>query len=120
MNNALVSEGLVSSALVFGTYPATDIFVEPREPKPTTQQRSQLASSIHLEIDKQMASIRVNRALCHKIPPESDVTYKVGDQVLVCREKQVNNSIGEWLGPDPVRGVNMDCKLVYVLVISNK
>lgn len=38
MNDTLGPEGLVSSVLVLGTLPSTQIFEEPRDPKPTLQQ----------------------------------------------------------------------------------
>lgn len=114
MNDTLGPEGLVPSALVFGVYPSTHVFEEPRDPKPTLQERAKLANTIRAEMDSQMALLRVNRALRHDVPPASDSVYEIGDQVLVFREKQVNNRIGEWLGPFTVCGVNMDSKLVYV------
>ncbi len=41
--------------------------------------------------------MRVSRALKHAVPSARDRLYQPGDQVLVWRERQVNNRIGEWV-----------------------
>lgn len=65
-------------------------------------------------MEKQMAKIRIHRACRHNVPTAADVTHQVGDEVLVFREKIVNNHIGEWLGPFIVKGIYNDRKLIYV------
>lgn len=114
MNDTLGPEGFVPSALVFGEYPSTQTFEEPKDEKPTLVDRAKLARLIRGEMEKKMATLRVQRALRHKVPPAADVVHEIGDQVLVYREKQVNNRIGEWLGPFQVKGVDQERKLVYV------
>lgn len=83
INHTPVPEGFVPSALVFGTFPSTQVFEEPRDPRPTQPERAKLANSIRLEMDKQMAVLRVNRALRHNVPPAVDAIHAVGDEVLV-------------------------------------
>lgn len=91
MNDTLGPGGPVPFALLFGAYSATDIFEKPRELKPTIQQRVQLANSIHLEMEKQLASIRVNRALLLNIPTASDATYEVGYRYM-CSVKNTSKT----------------------------
>lgn len=67
-----------------------------------------------------MVSLRVNRALRHKVPPAADVCYEVGYQVWVFREKQVNNKNGEWLGPYIVKEMDIDQKLIYFQMKGDK
>lgn len=119
MNDTFWLEGFVPSTLVFGIHSSTHLFKEPRELKPTLQERGTLANTVRLEMDKHRVSLHVNRALRHKVPPAAKIVFEVGDQVLVFREKQVNNRIGEWLGPYIVRGVNMSRKIVYVQLKEN-
>jgi len=61
-----------------------------------------------------MGKARVARALKHTVPPSTDHPLKAGDQVLVWKEKVVNNRIGEWLGPFTVDNYVDKKKLVYV------
>lgn len=71
-------------------------------------------------MDKQMTTLRFNRALRHNVPPAADTVHQVEDQVLLFREKQVNTRIGEWLCPFILKGVDMDRKLVYVQLKEGK
>lgn len=63
-----------------------------------------------------MVILRFNRVLLHNIPQASDALYEVGDRVLVLREKQVDNRIGEGLGPFAVAGIDRERNLVYVSI----
>lgn len=120
MNDTLGPEGFVPSALVFGVYPSTQVFEDPKDPKPTLQERAKLAATIRAEMDQHMAKLRVMRALRHQVPPSSNSVFEVGESVLVFREKQVNNRIGEWLGPYVVKGIDRDRKLIYVQIKENE
>lgn len=51
-NDTLGPERFVPSALVRGVFPSTQVFKKPRDPKQTLQQRAQLASSIHAEMEE--------------------------------------------------------------------
>eukprot|EP00171_Calliarthron_tuberculosum_P022450 IDg22450t1 len=73
-----------------------------------------MANSARKEVSKHMGKLRIARALRHAIPPAADISYEPGEQVLVWREKQVNNRIGEWMGPKTVHGFDPERKLVYV------
>lgn len=114
MSDTLGPKGLVSSALVFRVYPFTHVLEEPKDPKSTLQERAKLANTVCAEMNNQMFLLQVNRALRHDVPPESETVYEIGDQFLVFREKQVNNRIGERLGPFTVCGIDINSKLVYV------
>ena len=61
-----------------------------------------------------LARAKANRAMKHNSPPSSDQTYQPGDDVLVWREKQVENRIGEWLGPYKVVAVDVTSKILAV------
>ncbi len=63
---------------------------------------------------KHMAKMRVNRALKHAVPSARDRLYQPGDQFLVWRERHVNSSIREWVGPFAVELAGESKKLVYV------
>ena len=60
------------------------------------------------------AQAKVNRALKQQVPAASHLTYTPGDQVLVWREKSVENRIGEWIGPYTVETVDHDSKIFVV------
>lgn len=66
-----------------------------------------------------MAELRIQRDLRYKVPGAAAIVYQIGNQILVFREKQVNNSIGEWVEPDTVKGVDIDRMLVYVQYNDN-
>lgn len=50
-----------------------------------------------LEMAGHMYNARISRELNHAVPVASDFTFTPGNQVLVLREKVVNNRIGEWI-----------------------
>lgn len=83
MNNTLKPEGLVPAALVFCIYPSTQILEEPRIAKPMLHKRAQLAIAIRSKTEQQMAALRVQRALLHRVLPAVNNLYEMGDQVLV-------------------------------------
>lgn len=68
---------------------------------------------------KNGSQLRLKRALHHAVQPASDRAYQPGDRVLVWREKQVNNRIGEWLGPLTVVSYQLEKKLVFVKDTEN-
>eukprot|EP00171_Calliarthron_tuberculosum_P023746 IDg23746t1 len=78
-----------------------------------------MATSARKEMSKHMGSLRISRALRHAIPASADTSYEPGDQVLVWREKQVNNRIGEWLGPFIVHSFEPEKKLVLIQDTAN-
>ena len=58
--------------------------------------------------------MKINRALRHAVPTAANRSYEPGDQVLVWREKIVDNRIGEWLGPFAVASFQPEKKLVLI------
>lgn len=108
INDTLKLVKLLPSALVHGVYSSTRALEEPRNPKPTMLGRVKLADTTHAEMDKQMASFRMNRELCHNAFLARDVVYDVGNQALFYRERQVNNGLSEWLGRFTFQGIGMD------------
>lgn len=106
--------------LFFGIYLSTQVFEEPRLTNPTLHKQAQLANFIRSEMEQQMAALRVQRALRHNVPPAADNSYGVGDRVLVFREKQVKNRIGEWLEQFSVMDIDMDRKLIHVQIKENE
>ncbi len=61
-----------------------------------------------------MAKMRVTGALKDAVRSASDRIYHPGDHVLIWRERQVKNRIGECIGPFSVQFVDETKKLVYV------
>ena len=114
MNDTLGPEGLVPSALVFGEYPQIRARSENATERPTTAQRGEVAEMARKEMSRIMATMKTRRALHHAVPPSCDRTYELGDKVLIWREKQVSQRIGEWLGPFEVNAVDYNRKLVFV------
>lgn len=114
MNDTLGPEGLVPSSLVFGEYPQVFTNSENQGQRATLDERSALATAARKEVESIMADMKIKRALHHAVPPAADQAYQPGDKVLVWREKQVSNRIGEWLGPFPVMASDESKKLVYV------
>lgn len=99
MNDTLGLEGLVPSALVFGEYPQVHTRSEVPKVRVTHEERAALATTARKEMEKHMAQLGIKCALRHAKPPASMRFYQPGDKVLVWKEKQVQNRIGEWLGP---------------------
>ena len=114
MNETPGPNGVVPSTLVFGEHPP--VFTRSENPKrrPTLDERAKIAFKARNEMEQHMGKLRIDRALRHAVPPAADVTYERNDKVLVWREKQVNNRIGEWVGPYPVDDWDPDKKLVFV------
>lgn len=77
MNDTLEPEGLKPSALVSGVFPSTRVFEDPQDPKPSLQYHARLANFIRAEMEKQLSTLRLNRALIHSNPPLNDRKYEV-------------------------------------------
>lgn len=85
MNDTLGPEGLVPSALVFGEYPSLRVFGETPQPRATLEARAILAKEDRKEMEQQMASLRVKRALKYRVPPAGDQVLEIGQKVLMWR-----------------------------------
>ena len=99
VNDTLRPNGVVPSTLVFGEHPPVFTRSENQKRRPTLDERAKIAFEARNEMEQHMAKLRIDRALPHAVPPAANVTYERNDEVLVWREKQVNNRIGEWVGP---------------------
>jgi len=119
MNDTLGPEGIVPSLLVFGEYPPAFTTSENPRSRAPAHLRAKMANEARVEMAKHMGKARVARALKHAVPPSADNPLKAGDQVLVWKEKVVNNRIGEWLGPYTVDNYIDEKKLVYVRYKDN-
>ena len=114
MNDTLSPEGLVTFALVFGEF--ARIFTKSETPneRSVLVSRSKVAKTARNEMGKRMAEVRVRRALKNSTPSASSRVYSPGDEVLVCRERVVDNGIGEWIGPFTVLAADETQKIVFV------
>ena len=63
-------------------------------------------------MDDHLARAKAQGALKHNPPPATDWTFHPGDTILVWREKQVENSIEEWLVPYTVVAIDTTCNIV--------
>lgn len=50
-------------------------------------------------MERQMNTLRLNRAFKQAAAPDRDRAYETGDKVSVWREVASSSCIGEWLGP---------------------
>lgn len=83
-------------------------------PSPTLSKREIIAQQARRLTSNQMAGSRVAWALKNNTPPAADSIYYPLDNVLVWREKQVENRIGEWLSPFVVISVDDDAKIILI------
>ena len=114
LNDTLGLDGLVPSALVFGEFPSPLTTSEIRHPRSMLESRAEIANKARREMEKEMAAVRVQRALRHATPPAADATFQVGQGVLIWRERRVESRIGEWIGPCNVHSVDQQKKLLFV------
>ncbi len=114
MNGTLGPEGLVPSALVLAEF--SKIFTRYETPRArfALANRPKIPRAARTEMQKHMAKMRVIRALKHPVPSAIDRIYEPGDQVLIWRERQVNNRIFECIGPFSVEFADESKQLVYV------
>lgn len=112
LNGRLGPKGFVPSALVLGAYPSTHVLEDPRDPYPTLQERSKLASIILKEMNEQMARVHASGALQHNVPASSDAVFETGGKVLVFRQNRVTKRIGESFGPFTVIATDNERKLI--------
>lgn len=63
---------------------------------------------------KEIAQFSLKRVLHHNTAPVTDIVYEPGDQVIIWREKVVENHIGEWLVPCTVTGFDKQARIVFV------
>lgn len=60
----------------------------------------------------------MKRALSYTVPPDADVTYSSGEEVLVWSERVVSGRIGEWNGPFKVSAWDTEKSLIYVHAVK--
>lgn len=90
MNYNLGPEGLVPSPLVFSESPQVHNRSEARKQRAFEAGRVKIANAARLKMQKHMSLLRVRRALNDKSPAAAEMSHKVGDKVLVRREKVVD------------------------------
>ena len=83
-------------------------------PRPTLAERAEVSLEARRYMARHFAQKKIQRALRHNTPPATDRDYTPGDQVLVWREKKVENRIGEWVGPYTVISYDSEAKIVMV------
>ena len=94
LNDTLGPEGLVPSALVFGEFPSAYTTTEYPRARKTLESRALVANAARRDMEKQMAQVRVQRALRHATPAASSMNVQEGHEVLVWREIIINNRVG--------------------------
>ena len=114
INDTLGPEGFAPSALVFGEFPSFISILGPVLPRPILSERAEAAQAARRYMSQHFAQAKVNRALKHQFPAASHPTYTPGEQVLVWREKLIENRIGEWIDPYTVETVDHDSKIVVI------
>lgn len=113
-NDTLRLEGVISPALKFGKYPQLRVPGIENLPRADLAEQSKIADEARREMAKQMANIRLDRALQHKVPEYAQISYKLGDRVVVWRERVYANRIGERFGPFEVASCKNSQKLATV------
>lgn len=98
VNDTVGINGLVPSYLVFGIMPR---FPTLPSKLPQQRRRMQILSEARAEYERAIAELRIATVLRHNIPSAADRTYRIGDQILIYREKDK-----EWVGPKKVTKVN--------------
>ena len=117
MNDTLGTERIVPLSLVFGDFPSLRSIAGPILPRPSLAERAEAAQDARRIMAKHLAQTRFKRALKRNTLPAINRVYQPRDEVLIWREKIVENRIGEWLGPHIVR--SFDKKSYIVLVQKN-
>lgn len=112
MKDSIGPEGIVPPTLVLGEHP--QVFTPSEEPPDRLHlnDRAKLSESARLEMEYAMSKLRLTHDLKHSVPKTVEISYKPNQKVLVWREKQIDNRIGEWLGPWEVVSCDPDKKLV--------
>ena len=114
VNDTLGPEGLLHSAIVFREFRKVYTKSETPDERAVLASRAKLAHNARAQMAKHMAELWVKRALKHSTPTASDRVKKAGDQVLVWREKRVDNCIGDRIGPSLVLWVDETRELDFV------
>ena len=105
MNDTAGSNGLVPTLLVFGVMPRIPLR---KRHLPGMVDRMKAMDAARSEVSKLIARDRLKKAVKSNVPAAADKVIQVGEQVLVYKEKPIN----QWIGPFHVRDVN--AKTVFV------
>jgi hypothetical protein len=98
LNDTTGENGLVPSLLVFGIVPRFPIL---SSNLPEQQERMRVLAAAQAEYNTIVAERRIAEILKSRVPGAADRVYKVGEEVLVWREKSES-----WTGPFIITGVN--------------
>ena len=99
MNDTAGPDGLVPTLLVFGAMPRIPLVPVAL---PGQVERMKAMEDARAEMSKIMAKSRLRRALKSKVSPATDADISIGEEVLVYKEKPIN----EWLGPGKVLSID--------------
>ncbi len=98
----------------FGEYPQAYTPSDMMPNRANVDTSAKLTQDARFEMGNRKTKIRISRALYHQMPHASDEAYSPVDQVVLWREKVVNNRIVERQGPYPVESLDPETKLVTV------
>lgn len=105
MNDTAGPNGLVPTLLVFGILPRIQIVPSKL---PDQIQRLHAMKQARNEMAKVISSSKLTRALRMNVPSASRNELKIGDKVLVYREKPIE----KWVGPHQI--LNIDGKMAHI------
>lgn len=114
MHDKLGPDVCVPSKPVFRVYPSLNIFGKGISPKETLEVLARVDEASGKEVEQEMEKVGFKRAIKNWAPSAADVPFDDGDTVIVLREKQFNNSIGDFLGPFTAYYVDNRRQVVYV------
>ena len=90
------------------------MFEGPLVPPPTLAERAEAAQEARRYVARHLATVRIKGALNHQTPLATKRNYQPGDKVLIWCEKQVENRIGQGIGPCIVVSINEVSRIVLV------
>ena len=105
MNDTSGTNGLVPTLLVFGVLPRIPILPSKL---PDQVKRLQVMMNARKEMNAIVAKSALSRAMKTNVPSAAKKTFKIGDEVLVFREKP----ICKWVGPFKI--ITIDNKMAHL------
>lgn len=114
MNDALGPNDVVSSSRVFGEHPPVYTLSGNQNKRSEIDERIKFFFEARTEIEQHMAKVKIDDLLHHAVQPSFDFTYKRNDEVLIRREKLVNNRIDEWARTYLDDNLDAEKELIFV------
>ena len=109
MSDTVGPYGLFPSATAIGEFPSLHSYLGANIPRHTLAERKIIAQKARKPMSKHMAAAKIKTALNKSTLAAADRAYQPGDEVLVLREKQIENRKGKYIDPymiialDPTR-----------------